>query len=32
MSVLGVLQSCPAQKNALLSILGSQDPNSSNTI
>ena len=32
MSTLEVLQSCPMQRNVLLSILGVQDPNSSNTI
>ena len=32
MFALEVLQSFPMQQNALLSILGVQDPNSSNTI
>ena len=32
MSTLKVLQSFPAQRNTLLSILGVQDPNKSNTI
>ena len=32
MSTLEVLQSCPVQQNALLSILGVQDTNKLNTI
>lgn len=32
MSSLEVLQSCPVQQNALLSILGAQDPNNLNDI